>query len=133
MNTKSNEIARRDKAEASTEITREGPVYVPATDIYESDTELVVVAEMPGVDEKRVDVSLEDKKLSITGTRDEDSVPKGCSLIHHGYTPGSYNRSFKILADVDTSKISAKIANGVLTLTLPKAEKALPRKIKVTA
>ncbi|NOY75471.1 MAG: Hsp20/alpha crystallin family protein, partial [Kiritimatiellaeota bacterium] len=110
MDTKSNQIAHREKAEASTEITREGPVYVPATDIYESDTELVVVAEMPGIDEKRVDVSLEEKELSITGTRDEDSAPKGCSLIHHGYTPGSYSRSFKILADVDTGRITAKIA-----------------------
>lgn len=133
MDTKSNQITHREKAEASTEITREGPVYVPATDIYESNTELVVVAEMPGVDEKHLDVSLEDKQLSITGTREDEHAPKGYSLIHHGYTPGSYSRSFKILADVDTSKITAKIANGVLTLTLPKAEKVAPRKIKVTA
>ena len=133
MNTKSNQIAHREKTEASTEITREGPVYVPATDIYETDTELVVVAEMPGIDEKRVDVSLEEKELSITGTRNEESVSQGCNLIHHGYTPGSYSRSFKILADVDTNKITAKIVNGVLTLTLPKAKKVAPRKIKVTA
>ena len=133
MDTKSNQLAQREKAEASTEITREGPVYIPATDIYESNTELVVVAEMPGVDEKNVDVSLEDKELSITGTRNDDGDPKGCSLIHHGYTPGSFSRSFKILADVDTTNITAKIANGVLTLTLPKAKKVAPRKIKVTA
>jgi HSP20 family protein len=133
MNAKNEELKKRETAEVSTEMTQDGPVYVPSTDIYETEKDLVVLAEMPGVDEKHVDVSLEDNELSITGTRGDNDVPKGYQLLSHGYSPGSYRRTFKVLADIDVAKIKAKMNNGLLTLTLPKAEKAKPKKIKVSA
>ncbi len=133
MSATKGQLEKKEKRENLSEMTHEGPVYVPATDIYETDAALVVTAEMPGVDEKSVDVSLEDRELSITGTRGDYDIPKGYRLLSHGYSPGSYARKFKILADVDTAKITAKMSNGVLTLELPKADKAKPKKIKVSA
>ncbi|MCK5843593.1 MAG: Hsp20/alpha crystallin family protein [Victivallales bacterium] len=130
---KNKQIEKWEKGNVSSEMTHEEPIYAPATNIYETETELIVSSEMPGVNEKNVDVSLEDRTLTITGSRGDNEIPKGYQLLSHGYSPGSYTRSFKILADVDVAKIKARISDGVLRLTLPKAGKTKPKNIKVSA
>jgi len=129
----SEKVTKREGLDNQAEMTYEGPVYLLPANIYETENELVVISEMAGVDEKNVDISLEDRELSIIAHRAESETPEGYQLLHHGYTPGAYRRTFKIIADVDSDKIEAKIVNGVLRLVLPKAEKAKPKKIKVTA
>jgi HSP20 family protein len=112
------------------EHTRDRPVYLPATDIYETDGAVVVVADMPGVDEKNVDVDLDDDVLTLTG----HTVPEpfeGVDLVCCGYRPGDYRRSFTLSDGVEREGIKAQLKNGVLRVTLPKAKKAEPRKIAV--
>jgi HSP20 family protein len=113
------------------ELTHDRPVFVPATDIYEKDETIYVVCDMPGVDEKNIDVTLENDVLTLTG-RQDDEVTEGLEILHQGYSTGIYKRSFTIADVIDREKIKAKINNGVLRIELPKSEKAKPRKIKIS-
>ena len=112
------------------EMTRDLPVFTPAADIYEKDDALLVVCDMPGVPENAVDIDLENNVLVITG-RQEDQSQKDCQLVYRGYVTGIYRRVFTLATDIDREKIKARLVNGVLSITLPKAESARPRKIKV--
>jgi len=114
------------------ELAQDRPVYVPATDIHEKPDALLVVCDMPGVDEKRVDVSLEDDVLTITGEQDA-RAPERHEALHQGYGTGVFRRSFTLTADIDTARIEAKLAHGVLRVVLPKSERAKPRRIAVQA
>ncbi len=114
------------------ETARDLPVFLPATDIYEKEDALLVACDLPGVDEKSLEITLEDDLLTITGTQDL-SEPEGHELLHRGYLSGIYRRSFTLLTEVDRDKIKATISNGVLKLELPKSEQARPKKIQVTA
>jgi HSP20 family molecular chaperone IbpA len=120
------------KAAGNVEMTQDRPVYVPSADIYEDGNAVTVYADMPGVNEKNVDITLEDDVLTIIGHQDAQG-PDNMELVYQGYTPGIYRRSFTLGVAVDRKKISAKIKNGVLTLVLPKAAEAKPRKISVSA
>lgn len=113
------------------EQTRDVPVYIPDTDIYETDDAIVVVADMPGVDEKHVDVDLEQRVLTISGTSAEAETFEGYALAAQGYRPGDYRRSFTLSNDVDVDGITARIKDGVLRIRLPKAKELQPRKIQV--
>jgi len=106
------------------------PVFTPAADIYEEKDSFTVLADMPGVEQKNIDISLEDNVLTVTGAQSSQDLDN-YELMHRGYRTGIYKRSFSLASDVDDAKISAKINNGVLHLTLPKSEKAKPRKIIV--
>lgn len=112
------------------EQTRDMPVYVPDTDIYELDDAVVVVADMPGVDEKHVEVDLEQRVLTITGQVEPENLD-GYELVAEGYRPGNYRRSFTLSNDVDVDGITARIKDGVLRIRLPKAKELQPRKIQV--
>ena len=112
------------------EMTRDLPVFTPAADIYEKDDALLVVCEMPGVPESAVDIDLEDDVLTITGQQ-EDPSQEHCQLVYRGYATGIYRRAFTLATDIDREKIKARLVNGILSITLPKAESARPRKIKV--
>jgi HSP20 family protein len=106
------------------------PVFSPATDIYEDEKTIALLADMPGVKQENIDITLENDTLSITGEQC-DCEPEGYKSLHQGYRAGVYKRSFSVLADIDSENISAKINNGVLKIVLPKSEKAQPRKIAV--
>jgi HSP20 family molecular chaperone IbpA len=114
------------------ERTRPGPVFVPAVDILENEKELIVLADMPGVDSKNVDIDLRDNQLTIIGRIDTIEEEKEVSL-HKEFNWGDYLRVFALSEVIDQGKITAKMDNGVLRLVLPKVEKAKPQKIKVTA
>lgn len=104
-------------------------VYMPNTDIYETDQALVVVMEMPGVDKGHLDIGLEDDVLRVSGRLNFSKYEK-LQPVYTEYNIGHYQRSFSLSPSlVDADKITAEMKDGVLTLTLPKAERVKPRKI----
>ncbi|MEW6351114.1 MAG: Hsp20/alpha crystallin family protein [Thermodesulfobacteriota bacterium] len=128
------ELQVSEKKEVATEqgeLTREGTYFLPAVDILETEKELIVMADIPGVDSKDVEIDLKDDTLSIVG-RVVGEEPSDAAYLLTEYPIGNYFRSFKITDVVDQPKIKASIADGVLKLVLPKAAKAIPRKIPVT-
>jgi len=106
--------------------------YVPRSDVYETDEAIVVVAEMPGVDESSVSITLEKNVLTLMGEV-KGEAPKGYRLALSEYGTGDFERRFALSQNVDRDGISAAVKNGILTLTLPKAREAQPRRIEVKA
>jgi HSP20 family protein len=107
--------------------------WVPLADIYETDSDLIVRAELPGVDPKMVDLRVENNALTIRGERPfEQKVDKEhYHRLERSY--GAFSRSFALPATVDADKIRAQYRDGILNLTLPKSEKAKPKRIQITA
>lgn len=128
------ETERTGKREATTqqgvERTRTGKIFVPAVDIYETREAMVIVADMPGVDENNVEVNLEKNVLTIYG-HVEPTAPAGHTLAYAEYALGDYQRAFTISNAIDWEGISGVIKEGVLKLTLPKAGPAKATKIAV--
>ncbi len=107
--------------------------WAPAVDIYETENELVLKADLPDVDPKDIDVRVENQTLTISGERKfekQDNV-EGYHRIERSY--GNFSRSFAVPNSFDTDKIAATYKNGVLSVTLPKKEAAKPRQIKIEA
>jgi HSP20 family molecular chaperone IbpA len=117
---------------AGVERTSARRVYVPRVDIYEAGDEVILTADMPGVDENSVDITLEKNVLTIEG-RVEWERPAGYELAYAEYGVGDYHRTFALSNEVDQSRIEATVRNGVLRLVLPKSEVAKTRKIAVRA
>jgi len=111
------------------ERTRTRRVYTPSVDIIERKSDIMVTADMPGVDDKSVDITLEKNVLTIYGTVDAD-IPENHKLYISEYGVGDYQRSFTLTDEVDKDRIQATMKNGVLKLVLPKAA-AATRKIMV--
>ena len=124
------DVAVQEKSENQVEQTRSERLFTPAVDIYENDDHISVVADMPGVDKESVDITLENNILMIEGHVKQDP-PEGYELSYSEYQVGDYQRSFRISDAIDRDKIVAKVKDGVLYVTLPKAEPAKARKIKV--
>ena len=104
--------------------------YVPYTDIYETESGLTLVMEMPGVEKDNIDVKIDEDVLSIEGRIDFSSYSE-MKPVHTEYNVGHFSRRFSLSSKIDQDKISADIHDGVLTLSLPKAEEAKPRKISI--
>ena len=126
------ELSVREKKElvAKEEKTIPGRYYIPYVDIYETDDVLAVVLEMPGVEKKDLNVALENDVLRVEGQIDFSKY-KDMEPVYTEYNIGHYARSFMLSNKVDREKISANLEDGVLTLTLPKAKHAQPRKIAI--
>lgn len=124
------------KKEASTpegvERTRPHKVYAPNVDILERKDEIVVTADLPGVDEKSLDITIEKNVLTINGQVDQD-VPEPYRLAYSEYGVGDYQRAFTLSDEVDKERIKATMKNGVLRLVMPKAAAVRVRKIIVGA
>lgn len=114
------------------ERTRARKVYTPAADIVERKDDMVLTADMPGVDEKSIDVTLEKNILTIYG-KVEPEIPEKHRLALSEYGIGDYHRVFTISNEIDRERIQASVKSGVLRLILPKAETAKTRRIAVTA
>lgn len=112
------------------ERTRTRRVFIPRVDIYETDDAVVLLADMPGVTEESVDITLEKNILTIVGYVDSEGY-EGYGLAYSEYTEGDYERTFALSDEVERSEIEASLSNGVLRLTLPKAEEMRTRKIAV--
>ena len=114
------------------ERTRERQCFIPKTDIYEIDSEIVIIADIPGVDQKNVDITLEKNILTINAFTDT-ALPEGYNLKYSEYEPGDFQRSFRIIDEIDRDKIEAEVNNGELHLRLPKAGTSQVKKIPVVA
>ena len=107
--------------------------WVPLADIYENDNDLIVRAELPGVDPKMVDLRVENNVLTIRGERpfEPNVEQENYHRLERSY--GTFSRSFTLPATIDADKIRAEYRDGILNLTLPKSEKAKPKRIQIAA
>jgi HSP20 family protein len=112
------------------EQTRPGPVYSPTVDIFEHESAITVLADMPGVKAEDLEIDLRDNVLTLTG-RVSSPEAAGQSYVLQEYEPGTFFRQFTLGSAIEQTKIDAKLTDGVLRLELPKAEIARPRQIAV--
>ena len=124
------QVQKKREQEQRQESTIPARMFVPPADIYESQDALTVILEMPGVDRDNVDVRVEEGMLNVEG-RLALSKYEGLLPLYTEYNIGHYARSFRLSAKIDQARIGAELKDGVLSLTLPKAEVAKPRTIKV--
>lgn len=125
------QVQQKREVEKKQESTVPARVYVPVTDIFETNAALMLALEMPGVDRENIDVKLESGVLTIEGEIDFGKY-EGMYPVYTEYNVGNYARSFELSSNIDQDRISAELKEGVVMLTLPKVEKAKPRKIKVS-
>jgi HSP20 family protein len=112
----------RDSAAAS---------WVPAVDVFEETDNIRITAEIPGVQAEDIDISLEGNLLTIRGTKQQEAEEKTERVHRYERIYGAFERSFTLPASVEPKDIKASYDNGVLTVTLPKSERAKPRQIEV--
>ncbi|MFO7460788.1 MAG: Hsp20/alpha crystallin family protein [Desulfatiglandales bacterium] len=134
MDKGSKELQAKEKTAVSTpaEATRPGPVFAPAVDILETEKELILLADIPGVNSSDLAIDLNDGVLTLLG----DAAPPETQAeidIFREYRTGKYFRQFTVSEVIDQSKIEAELKDGVLQLHLPKVEAVTPRKIAVKA
>src|SRR5215210_2826338 len=125
------QVQQKREVEKAQEPTTPMRAFVPTADIFETEDSLTVVLEMPGVDKQNIDVSVESGVVTVEGKINLDKY-EGLEPIYGEYNVGPYRRSFRISGRVDQDKIRAEMREGVVTLLLPKAEEAKPRRIEVT-
>jgi HSP20 family molecular chaperone IbpA len=132
--TQSTELKVREKQEVSSpaEQTTPGLVFSPAVDIFETEKEITLLADMPGVKADDLTVDLRDNTLTLAGDIAPVDNPDEEEILLE-YETGRYYRQFTIGELINQEGIDAKLNNGVLRLSLPKVEKATPRKIAVQA
>lgn len=124
------QVKGKQTVSATTEQTRPGPLFTPAVDILETENEITLLADMPGVKPADLNIDLKENTLIITGEispyedADEEDL-----LIE--YEVGQYFRQFTIPELIDRNRIDAQLKEGVLRLVLPKAEAAKPKKIEI--
>ena len=110
-----------------------GGSWAPAVDIYEQGNDIVLKAELPGVDAKDVDIRLENNVLTLRGQRRFEGEVKKESYHRVERSYGSFTRSFTLPSVVDQSAIKAEVKDGILKVVLPKREEAKPKQIEITA
>jgi len=122
----------KEKKEIATpaEQMKPGLTFTPAVDIFETDREITVLADIPGVKAKDLTIDVRDDVLSLAGDVDVPEHPNEVGVLRE-YETGKYIRQFTLSEVIDQSKIEADLTDGVLRLTLPKIEPAMPRKITV--
>jgi HSP20 family molecular chaperone IbpA len=128
----STELARKERSDVATaERTHGGVAYTPRIDIWETDDELVLLADLPGVAPEDLEIQFENRELRIHGkvSPRHDRI----HFLYGEYDIGDFFRTFAIGETIDGERIFAELKNGVLTLHLPKAEAVKPRKIAVRA
>lgn len=126
------ELKAKEKTmvESEGEQTRSGPVFVPSVDIFESETSMTLLADMPGVTKEGLTVDLKDNTLTIRGEV-APAETEGRRVIFREYQEGDYFRQFSLSELIDQARITASLKDGVLTVLLPKIEPAQPRRIEI--
>lgn len=124
------EVQEKRELVTKAEKTVPGRSYMPVTDIVETADALVVSMEMPGVDRANPKIKVEDDVLTVEGDIDASKYD-GLQPLYTEYNIGPFARSFALSQVIDQQQIGATFADGVLTLTLKKVEKAKPRQIEV--
>lgn len=121
----------KGKEESTTpEQTKTGPVFDPAVDIFETEEELTLLADMPGVKSKDLTIDLRDNMLTLAAAVEPQEGTQEVDILRE-YQTGNYFRQFTLSEMIDQSKIEAELKEGVLRLRMPKVEPAKPRKIAV--
>jgi len=130
--TESKALKPKEKKEITTpaEQMKPGLTFTPSVDIFETDREITVLADMPGVKAKDLTIDVRDDVLSLASDVDDPEGPNEVGVLRE-YETGKYVRQFTLSEVIDQSKIEADMTDGVLRLTLPKVEPAMPRKITV--
>ena len=108
------------------------PALAPAADVYELEGELVVELEVPGFDEKELEIEVRDHTLSITGERAEETEKKEKTLHMHERLEKRFERRFELPAGIDGEHVAAEYTKGVLTVHVPKTSHEQPRKVEIT-
>jgi len=105
--------------------------WAPAVDIFETENDLVMTAEVPGIDEKDIEIKIEDNTLILKGARkfEKETKEENYHRIERSY--GSFYRAFTLPNSIDPEKIQAEHENGVLKITMPKRTELKPRKVKI--
>ena len=132
--TESKALQAKEKAEVSTqaEQTKPGVVFTPAVDIFETDKEITLLADMPGVKAENLNIDLRENVLTLDSELKSPENSDEVDVIRE-YRTGNYYRQFNLSELIDQTNINAELKDGVLRLTLPKVEAAKPRQIKVKA
>jgi HSP20 family molecular chaperone IbpA len=125
------QVQEKREVEKKEEQTVPARTFVPSTDIYETADNLKVVMEMPGVKRENIDIAVEDGVLRVYGRLDFSNYT-GLQPLYTEYNVGHYARSFQLSSKIDQKKITAKMQDGVVSLTLPKTEEGKPRTISVS-
>ena len=120
-----------DRYQCGEKNTERKRVKIPRADIYQSNDQVFLEVDMPGVSKENVDIQLENNVMTITGK--VTPIPTGWTLIHSECALCDYKRSYELSSDVDFEHITAKMEAGVLRITLPKVQTAKARKIAVCA
>lgn len=124
------QVQEKREVDKAQEQTRPLRAFLPTADIFETEDTLTLILEMPGVDRSNIDVNVDNGMLTIEGRIDFDKY-EGLQPVYSEYNIGPYRRSFRLSNRIDQDKIKAEMRDGVITLTLPKAEEAKPRRIEV--
>jgi HSP20 family protein len=132
--TESKALQTKEKMTLSTaaEQTKPGIVFTPAVDIFETEKELTLLADMPGVKSDNLTIGLNKNVLTMSGEVEAPEGENETEVIRE-YDTGKYFREFTLSNEIDQTKIYAMLKDGVLRLTLPKVEAVRPRKIEVKA
>lgn len=105
----------------------------PAINIWEKDGAALVRAELPGIDPENIDISITDNMVTISGTKKAQDLKEGENYLRQERIPGGFQRSIQMPFRVDAKGVEAKYEKGVLSLSLPRAQEDLPKKIKINA
>jgi HSP20 family protein len=108
------------------------PALTPAADVYETDGEVVVELEVPGFDEKQLEIEIRDHTLSVIGEREEETERKEKTLRLRERLEKRFERRFELPTDVDGEHVKAEYAKGVLTVHVPKTAHQKPQKVEIT-
>ena len=119
------------RGDANIEATRSGPMFTPAVDIFETESAIAVLADMPGVTGDELTIDLRENVLTLNGRVELPEGEKEVDVLREYESGGSYFRRFTLSDTIDQSKIEASLDDGVLRLELPKVEAAKPRKISI--
>jgi len=103
----------------------------PAVNVYTKDDEAIVAAELPGVSADAIDISVLDDTVTIKGARAADALPEGARVHRHERGSGEFSRTVRLPFRIEPGAVDAKFENGVLEITLPRAEADRPRRIAV--
>lgn len=131
-NTKELQVKPKQEVTGATEQTRPGLVFTPSVDIFETDREITLLADLPGVTTENLTIDLRENTLTLTGEVEPTGRADEEGLLIE-YESGKYYRQFTLSNLIDQSKIDAELYDGALRLSLPKVEEATPRQIKVKA
>jgi len=123
--------------ELSQNLVKEGkmhmdPTVFPPLNIYESGDALIIKAELPGFQAEDLDISIEGDTLTLQGTRKRDQENKNASYHRREIETGNFSRAIALPARIDLDKVTAKLADGILSLTLHKADVVKPKQINIT-